>query len=53
MAEMAIKILNQLLYFFIEVWLIYNVVPMSAIQHSDSDLYMYTFFLFFLILFYF
>ena len=50
--------INRKLYqditFFIEVWLIYNVVLISAVQQSDSVIHIYTFFfvfLFFLFLF--
>ena len=32
------------MYFFIYVKLIYNVVPISAIQQTDSVLHIYTFF---------
>ena len=32
------------MYFFIEVQLIYNVVPVSAIQQTDPVLHIYTFF---------
>ena len=34
-------------FYFIEVWLIYNVVFLSAVWHGDSFIQMYTFFLIF------
>ena len=38
---------------FVEVWLIYNVVLISAVHQSDSDIYIYTlFFVFFSIMVY-
>ena len=29
--------------FLIKVWLIYNVVPISAVQQSDTAIHIYTF----------
>ena len=36
-----------LFFFLIEVQLIYNAVPISAVQHSDSVIYIYIFFFIF------
>ena len=39
--------ISRFFFFLIEVQLIYNVVPISAIQQSDSVMVMYTFLYFF------
>ena len=41
-----------LLLFKINVQLIYNVVPVSAVQHSDSVIHVYMLFIFFSIMVY-
>ena len=40
-------LLLLLLFFLIEVWLIYNVVLISAVQQSESVIHIYTFFFIF------
>ena len=39
-----IRIFSQILptFYFVEAWLIYKVVLISAIQQNDSDIYIHT-----------
>ena len=43
-AEYPLFFSSFFIYFFIEVYLIYNVVLISAVQQSDSVIHIYTFF---------